>query len=64
MWRGNGWGWWLLGLILCGGVSDAAEPLFQRKKNVVYADVHGVGLLVDVFIPTVRSNGPRHCGCR
>ena len=57
MWRGNGWGWWLLGLILCGGVSDAAEPLFQRKKNVVYADVHGVGLLVDVFIPTVRSNG-------
>ena len=57
MWQASRCGRWLLAVVLCGGATDAADPLFQRKRNMVYADVHGVGLLVDVFIPTMRSNG-------
>ena len=57
MWRISRYRWWLFGVVLCGVSSDAAEPLFQRKKDVVYANVHGVGLLVDVFTPTGTRNG-------
>lgn len=32
-------------------------PPYDQKKNVVYAEVHGVGLLVDIFTPKTRANG-------
>lgn len=30
---------------------------YQQQKNVVYAEVHGVGLLLDIFTPRNGSNG-------
>ncbi len=35
---------------------DDAGP-FDRERNLVYAESHGVGLLVDVFTPKEKSNG-------
>jgi len=33
------------------------SPPYKRQKNVVYAEVHGIGLLMDVFVPRGKSNG-------
>ena len=30
---------------------------YQRQENVVYAEVHGIGLIMDVFTPTGSNNG-------
>ncbi len=39
----------------CGcAASDAA---YQQQQDVVYAEVHGTGLLMDVFTPTAVANG-------
>ena len=37
----------------------AAEPdsPFQQKQDLVYGEVHGTGLLMDVFTPTGKTNG-------
>ena len=35
----------------------AQETPYVQKENVVYGEVHGVGLLMDVFTPTGKSNG-------
>ena len=34
-----------------------AEELYVQHQNVVYAEEHGVGLLLDVFVPTGQKNG-------
>lgn len=53
----------LLGLLVLIPVSKpvtAAEPSqqpYQQQKNVVYAEVYGVGLLMDIFTPRGKSNG-------
>lgn len=40
------------------GVSHADERLpYDQKKDVVYAEAHGTGLLMDVFTPTGKPNG-------
>jgi acetyl esterase/lipase len=40
------------------GVSRADDGLpYQQKKDVVYAEAHGTGLLMDVFTPTAKPNG-------
>jgi acetyl esterase/lipase len=40
------------------GVSHADDGLpYEQKKDVVYADAHGTGLLMDVFTPTGKPNG-------
>jgi len=44
-------------LLLVVGLADAASLPYQQKENVVYAEAHGVGLLMDVFTPTGESNG-------
>ena len=36
--------------------ADAGAP-FEQRKDIVYAEVHGTGLLMDVFRPTGRTNG-------
>ncbi len=33
------------------------EKNYTQTKNVVYAEVHGIGLLLDVFTPTEAANG-------
>src|SRR5262245_51708657 len=35
----------------------AQETPYVQKENLVYGEVHGVGLLMDVFTPTGKSNG-------
>jgi len=50
------------GLILVGAslliaTADAQEAPYVQKENVVYGEVHGVGLLMDVFRPRDKSNG-------
>jgi dipeptidyl aminopeptidase/acylaminoacyl peptidase len=40
------------------GVSQAADGLpYEQEKDVVYAEAHGTGLLMDVFTPTGKPNG-------
>jgi len=39
-------------------LSWAAEaPSYQQHKNIIYAEIHGIGLLLDVFTPTGPTNG-------
>lgn len=35
----------------------AAEPVYAQQQNVVYAETHGVGLVMDIFTPTGEKNG-------
>jgi len=42
---------------LCAGDCTAQEAPFARQENLVYGEAHGVGLLVDVFVPTGDKNG-------
>jgi acetyl esterase/lipase len=41
------------------GVSSRADdgPPYEQKKDVVYAEAHGTGLLMDVFTPKGKPNG-------
>ena len=40
------------------GESRADDGLpYEQKKDVVYAEAHGTGLLMDVFTPTGKPNG-------
>jgi acetyl esterase/lipase len=34
-----------------------ADPPYEQTKNVVYAEVDGIGLVTDIFKPTGTSNG-------
>ncbi|MBX3439855.1 MAG: hypothetical protein KF861_20365, partial [Planctomycetaceae bacterium] len=36
--------------------APAAEP-YQQHENIVYAETHGIGLVMDVFVPTGNQNG-------
>ena len=49
----------VIGLVALIGLSATAQaPLpYQRQENVVYAEIHGTGLLADIFTPTGKSNG-------
>jgi len=39
-----------------GGYALADEAYTQRK-NIVYAETHGIGLVMDIFVPTGDKNG-------
>ncbi|MGO9917323.1 MAG: alpha/beta fold hydrolase [Isosphaeraceae bacterium] len=44
--------------LLGAGASRACAGLpYDQKKDVVYAETHGTGLLMDVFAPTGKPNG-------
>lgn len=48
----------LLTLSFGGLVASAQDSLpYQQKKDVVFGEVHGTGLLMDVFTPKGSSNG-------
>jgi acetyl esterase/lipase len=47
----------LLLVILILAPVRSEEPPFTQRENVVYAEAHGVGLLMDVFTPTGEKNG-------
>jgi acetyl esterase/lipase len=46
---------------ICVGVAAATaagqEMPFTQRENVVYGEVHGVGLLMDIFTPSGKGNG-------
>ena len=45
-------------MLMVLGVSRADDGLpYEQKKDVVYAEAHGTGLLMDVFTPTGKPNG-------
>src|ERR1017187_9150000 len=55
-------------LILCGTLvtlltslavpaQDSSSLPYDQKKDVVYGEVHGTGLLMDVFTPKGKANG-------
>ena len=42
---------------LIAGTAAGQEAPYTQRENVVYGEVHGVGLLMDVFTPSGKSNG-------
>src|SRR5262245_6609821 len=46
---------------ICIGVTAATaagqEAPYVQRENLVYGEVHGIGLLMDVFTPSGKSNG-------
>jgi len=48
----------LLIAVTTSSASQAAEEkVYTQDQNIVYAEVHGIGLLLDVFTPTGAANG-------
>lgn len=47
----------LLALVVSGAQLRAADAPYTQTKNIVFAEVDGVGLILDVFTPTGKSNG-------
>jgi acetyl esterase/lipase len=45
----------LLALLLDHSPATAAP--YEQRKDLVYAETHGTGLLMDVFVPTGKTNG-------
>lgn len=49
---------WLTLLAAVGTVAqDSSSLTYDQKVDVVYGEVHGTGLLMDVFTPKERANG-------
>jgi acetyl esterase/lipase len=44
-------------LILGAAAATAQETPYSQNENLVYGEVHGVGLLMDVFTPSGKRNG-------
>lgn len=47
----------LAALLLASMPLSADGPPYQQKQDVVYGEVHGTGLLMDIFTPTGKPNG-------
>jgi len=49
---------WLAWLLISGALNTQAQDrTYNQATNLVYAEVHGTGLLLDVFTPTTKTNG-------
>jgi acetyl esterase/lipase len=46
-----------LAMFLAATASAQEPPPYTQHENIVYAEVHGIGLLMDVFVPDGRKNG-------
>ena len=48
-----------LALVAAGGsmAQDSSSLPYEQKIDVVYGEVHGTGLLMDVFTPKAQANG-------
>jgi len=44
------------GVVAGTGLADDGMP-YEQKQDVVYHEIHGTGLLMDIFTPTGNSNG-------
>ncbi len=49
------------GLVLLTAALFSTPPAtaapYEQRKDLVYAEAHGTGLLMDVFVPTAKTNG-------
>lgn len=48
---------WLTFVALGGFAQDTSDLSYHQKMDVVYGEVHGTGLLMDVFTPKEKANG-------
>jgi dipeptidyl aminopeptidase/acylaminoacyl peptidase len=56
--RGCRWGGVLVCVLLgMGSARQTADAPYTQRQDVVYGEVHGTGLLMDVFVPTGPANG-------
>jgi acetyl esterase/lipase len=44
-------------LLVLAAPAVAADKPYTQTENIVYAEVHGIGLVLDVFAPTGDANG-------
>lgn len=49
--------WFVLGATVGGVAQDSGALPYDQKMDVVYGEVHGTGLLMDVFTPKEKANG-------
>ena len=47
----------LIAFSLCSKPSAAQDAPFVQHLNVVYAEAHGIGLVMDIFVPSGTKNG-------
>lgn len=49
----------MLGWVAAASIraDEKSAPPFTQKEDVVFADVHGIGLLLDIFTPVGEKNG-------
>jgi acetyl esterase/lipase len=48
----------LVSLMAClAPVATAVALSYEQRQNIVYTEVHGTGLLMDVFVPKDKTNG-------
>jgi acetyl esterase/lipase len=47
----------LCGFVLTAANAVVAEDSFTQRKNIVYGEVHGVALVMDIFVPKGEKNG-------
>ena len=47
----------LVGVLALGPALVRAESPYVQHNNIVYAEVHGVALVMDVFVPAGTKNG-------
>jgi acetyl esterase/lipase len=49
----------LIGIVVGSGVlgQESSSPPYDQKIDVVYGEVHGTGLLMDIFTPKGKANG-------
>ena len=50
-------GWLMLGAVVITLAQDSSTLPYDQKIDVVYGEVHGTGLLMDVFTPKEKANG-------
>ena len=50
-------GWFAFVAAMGGVAQDSASLPYDQKMDVVYGEVHGTGLLMDVFTPKDKTNG-------
>src|SRR5262245_26788643 len=44
-------------LLPLAAIATAQDAPYTQRENVVYGEAHGIGLLMDVFTPSAKSNG-------
>ncbi len=49
--------WLVLGMTVGLRAQDSAALPYDQKMDVVYGEVHGTGLLMDIFTPKEKANG-------